>query len=164
VRIGSLVVCLLAAAAAVGCEDRENTDVKAAAASLLQTDHEFAAASLEHGAADAFRMYLDDDATMFSNGRNPVRGRESIYEIMKAGDGAYVLEWTPMEAEVARSGELGWTWGEFVVKSKGEAATEPQSWGKYVNVWKKNTAGEWKVIADIGNDSPPPGETNEGPK
>ena len=163
-RIGSLVVCLLAAAAAVGCEDRENTEVKAAAVSLLQADREFAAASLEHGAADAFRMYLDDDATMFSGGRNPVRGRESIYEIMKAGDGAYVLEWTPIEAEVARSGELGWTWGEFVVKARGEDGTESLSWGKYVNVWKKNAAGEWKVVADIGNESPPPGDTEEGTK
>jgi len=164
VHLNPLVGVLAAAVVVVGCENREKTGVKDESAQLLQADREFAAASVEHGAADAFRMYLDDNATMFSEGRNPVRGRESIYEIMKAGDGAYVLEWTPLEAEVARSGELGWTWGEFVVKARGKDGRESLSWGKYVNVWKKNTAGEWKVVADIGNESPPPGDTSEGAK
>lgn len=40
--------------------------------------------------------------------------------------------------------------------AKGGNGEESMSWGKYVNVWKKNADGEWKVVADIGNDSPPP--------
>jgi ketosteroid isomerase-like protein len=85
-----------------------------------------------------------------------VRGRDSIYELMKTGDADYVLDWTPRSAEVAQSGELGWTWGEYTVSAKSEDGVPTESWGKYVNVWRKNSAGEWKVIADIGNNSPPP--------
>ena len=40
--------------------------------------------------------------------------------------------------------------------AKGGNGEESMSWGKYVNVWKKNADGERKVVADIGNDSPPP--------
>jgi ketosteroid isomerase-like protein len=142
----------------------EGVDVKREAARLLETDREFAAASLEHGAADAFRMYLDEDAIMFSGGRHPVRGRDSIYNVMKTGGDGYVLEWTPRAADVARSGEMGWTWGEYVVSSPGDGGNRPLSWGKYVNVWRKNDAGEWKVVADIGNDSPSPDGISEESK
>jgi ketosteroid isomerase-like protein len=139
-----------------GCRPGGQIDVEAETARLLQTDRAFARASLERGAAEAFRMYLDENATMFSSGRHPVRGRNFIYEVMKPGDGAYVLRWTPREGEVAQSGEMGWTWGEYTVTTKKADGGESTSYGKYVNVWKKDGDGDWKVIADIGNDSPPP--------
>ena len=93
---------------------------------------------------------------MFSAGRYPVHGQDSIYDIMKPGQEGYVLEWTPRAADVARSGDMGWTWGEYTVTAKDGTGAQPASWGKYVNVWKKNADGEWKVVADIGNESPPP--------
>ncbi|MGD8412936.1 MAG: DUF4440 domain-containing protein [Candidatus Latescibacterota bacterium] len=157
-------IVVVAAVAVAGCIKGDEVDVKKEAARLIQTDREFAAASLKHGAADAFRMYLDERAIMFTDGRDPVRGRGSIYGIMKAGGDGYVLDWTPRAADVARSGEMGWTWGEYVVKTTGDGDNRPISWGKYVNVWKKNVAGEWKVVADIGNSSPPPDSTSEEPK
>jgi len=155
-RTRRLVLAVTTAAVVVGCSGRENTDVTRDVQRLLETDREFAAASVQHGAAEAFRLYLDEDATMFSGGRHPVHGRDSIYEIMRPGDEGYALEWTPRAADVARSGEMGWTWGEYTVTAKGDNGEESMSWGKYVNVWKKNADGEWKVVADIGNDSPPP--------
>ena len=143
------------AAAVSACSGRDGTDVTTETQRLLQTDSAFAAASLQHGAAEAFRIYLDVDATMFSSGRQPVHGRDSIYEVMKQGDEGYVLEWTPRAADVARSGEMGWTWGDYKLTATG-GGEQSVSWGKYVNVWKKDAGGEWKVVADIGNDSPPP--------
>jgi ketosteroid isomerase-like protein len=122
---------------------------------LLQTDREFAAASLTHGAAEAFRMYLHENATMFTAGRNPVRGRDTIFEVMKPGSESIVLQWAPRAGEVSASGDMGWTWGEYVVISD-EGGNETRTYGKYVNVWKKVNGGAWKVIADIGNDSPAP--------
>jgi len=143
------------AAVVSACSGRDNADTTTEEQRLLQTDRHFAAASVQHGAAEAFRMYLDEDATMFSRGRHPVHGRDAIYDIMKPGEDGYVLKWTPRAADVARSGDMGWTWGEYTLAAKGGGG-ESLSWGKYVNVWKKNADGEWKVVADIGNDSPPP--------
>jgi len=31
-------------------------------------------------------------------------------------------------------------------------------YGKYVNVWRKQKDGKWKVIVDLGNPSPPPNQ------
>lgn len=156
------IVVVLAAATVASCAQREERTEADEAARLLQTDRDFSAASLQHGAAKAFLMYLDDDATMFSDGRHPVQGREAIYRIMTRGEEGYVLQWTPQAADVARSGEMGWTWGEYELATKAGDGEPSRSWGKYVNVWKKNNAGEWKVVADIGNESPPPGGTDEG--
>jgi len=153
-----LAFVILTAFLISGCAGRGRVDMTKETDRLLQTDRDFAAASLEHGAADAFRMYLAEEATMFSDGRHPVRGRDSIYDLMKPGADGYVLEWTPRAAEVASSGDMGWTWGEYTVTVKGVEGAGEKSYGKYVNVWKKNAEGEWKVVADIGNDSPPPGE------
>jgi ketosteroid isomerase-like protein len=152
----TLVAGIIAALFVAGCAGREAIDTVKEAERLLQTDREFAAASLQHGAADAFRMFLAGDAVMFSDGRQPVHGRDSIYEIMKPGDSAYVLEWTPRSAEVAASGEMGWTWGEYIVTSKDSDGNSTKSYGKYLNVWNTDSAGNWKVVADIGNSSPSP--------
>jgi ketosteroid isomerase-like protein len=142
----------------LSCGQQRKVDVDRELERLMQTDRDFASASVKHGAAEAFRMYLHEDATMFSAGAHPTAGRESIYDRMKPSDDGYELKWTPRAGEVARSGDMGWTWGEYTVTAKNAEGAEEKSYGKYVNVWKKDTAGDWKVIVDIGNESPPPVE------
>lgn len=152
----SLVAVIIVAVILPGCAGSEAIDPVEEAEKLLQTDREFAAASLQHGAADAFRMFLAADAFMFSDGRHPVQGSDAIYEIMKPDAAAYALEWTPRGAEVAASGEIGWTWGEYTVTVRDAGENATKSYGKYLNVWKTDSDGNWKVAADIGNSSPPP--------
>jgi ketosteroid isomerase-like protein len=59
---------------------------------------------------------------------------------------------------VAKSGELGWTWGTYELHTKDADGKPVIRYGKYVNVWRKQKNGEWKVIVDLGNPSPPPGQ------
>jgi ketosteroid isomerase-like protein len=150
-------LCVAAAALTAGCAGSGSVNVEDEKARLLETDREFAAASLVHGAAEAFNMYLHDDAVMFTAGSHPVSGREAIYARMKEGDDGAELRWTPRDGDVAASGDIGWTWGEFVVVTR-EGGAESRTYGKYVNVWKKDGDGRWKVVADIGNPSPAPDE------
>jgi hypothetical protein len=69
---------------------------------------------------------------------------------------ASLLTWEPQRAEVARSGELGWTWGTYEVRPEGDLEAEPLAYGKYVNVWRTQPDRTWKVIVDTGNSSPAP--------
>lgn len=66
----------------------------------------------------------------------------------------YLLSWQPQKAEVAKSADLGWTWGKYILTSKDENGVEQKSYGKYVNIWQKQIDESWKVIVDIGNSSP----------
>jgi ketosteroid isomerase-like protein len=130
-------------------------DIAAEQQRLLATDREFAQASIGHGSAEAFRLYLAEDALMLPAGGTPITGRESIYERMSSGPTS-LLTWEPQRAEVARSGELGWTWGTYEVRPAGNLNADPVAYGKYVNVWRTQSDGSWKVIVDAGNSSPAP--------
>ncbi len=136
------------------CETK--VDIAAEKENLLQTDRDFAANSLEVGAADAFNMYLDQNAMQMPEGRYPVIGRDSIYEGMSKSKGKYTLGWSPMDGEVSSSGDMGWTWGVSVLSWKDKDGVDQQAHGKYLNVWKKQADGSWKVLVDIGNDNPTP--------
>ena len=123
---------------------------------LLQTDRQFAQSSLQFGAAEAFRLYLHEDALLLSDGSFPVRCRDDIYSRMKSGESSGVLSWEPQEAHVSRSGELGWTWGTYTLSWQDDQQQTQTEHGKYLNIWCKDEQGNWKVLVDIGNQNPPP--------
>lgn len=137
----------------IGCSGK--IDVEKEGAALLDADRQFAKASVERGAAEAFRMYLTEDALQLPAGANPIEGRENIYQGMIDMPEDAVLEWEPQGGEVARSGELGWTWGNYILSFRDSAGELKKSHGKYLNVWKKQES-QWRVLVDIGNKSPEP--------
>jgi ketosteroid isomerase-like protein len=152
-RLASVAAILLALGA---CSRGPGGDDAAETNRLLQTDREFARASVDYGMAEAFRAYLHEDAIIFRRGAQPIRGRDAIYDDLASSGGDFVLEWDPQEGKASRLGDLGWTWGVYTVSSTDSLGIPQVSYGRYVNVWKKDRAGEWKVLIDIGNPSPPP--------
>ncbi len=141
IRMTSVTVTMIMALAA--CRS-----VGSGAEELLEADQAFAQASLDHGAAEAFHRYLTPDALSLPHAQLPVTGRAAITADMQ---GDYTLAWEPQHAEVARSGELGWTWGTYSVLLPGG---EISSRGKYLNIWRKNASGQWRVAVDMGNLNP----------
>ncbi len=153
-----LLVVILAVVTTFGCGREPEVNVVEGLESLLQTDREFATMSAEKGAADAFNQYLHEDALMLPAGGFPVKGRKAIYEVMKDAPEGYVLAWAPEDGEVARSGDFGYTWGKYTSSVPDSAGVVKKNHGKYLNVWEKDSQGDWKVLVDTGNQSPPPVE------
>ncbi len=122
---------------------------------LLQTDREFSAYSALHGAAEAFKEYLVEDALQLPAGEAPIHGRDSIYEAMSKNSGSYTLSWEPQDGAVAASGDMAYTWGVYTVKVPNQDGSETTSQGKYLNVWRKTVDGQWRVLIDMGNQNPP---------
>jgi len=120
------------------------------ASPLLQTDLAFAKLSADSGAVAAFTMYLAENAVQMPSGAAPINGRKDIVAAMASGPDVK-LNWEPKHAEVAVSGELGWTWGIYEAKFMNGDGEEVSSAGKYVNVWRKQDDGSWRVIVDMGN-------------
>ena len=126
-------------------------DIEQEKADLLATDEEFAKTSLEKGAAEAFLIFLAKDAIQMNQGAPPVEGRDNIYESMKQSTVDYTLAWDPQHADVAAAGDMGWTWGWYTlsyIDSEGKAQEQK---GKYLNVWRKDEEGNWRVVVDMGN-------------
>ncbi|MGH2669664.1 MAG: hypothetical protein ACRDH5_11225, partial [bacterium] len=60
-----------------------------------------------------------------------------------------VLDWKPLAAEIAGSGDLGCT--------VGEASVQPgRSYSKYLTIWRRHRDGSWKFVMDGGNARPAP--------
>ena len=135
----------------LGCS--QSIDVEREQQILLDTDIAFADASFEKGAAEAFREFLAEDALELPDGELPLVGREAIYAALSE-DPQFDLTWQPEEAVVARSGDLGYTWGTFWSSWADENGNPVASEGKYLNIWRKEGDGRWRVIVDMGNQNP----------
>ncbi len=126
------------------------------ALSLLETDKSFSAHSVDHGMADAFFRFMAPDGFQLRPGEDPVVGPEAVKSrLSKSTD--VVLSWIPQAAEVSASRDFGYTWGIYAVDRKTPQGMIRLGTGKYLNVWKKQPDGAWRVLVDIGNEDPPPG-------
>ena len=139
--------------------------VEQASQNLLNTDKEFAQMSLDKGAGAAFEFYLTEDAMILPHNGNPVNGREIIVKAFTVNPiwDKTELAWTPEKAEVSQSGDMGWTWGKYkqTVHRKSKQSVHNHSddivtYGKYLNIWRKQIDGSWKLVVDMGNHSPEP--------
>jgi ketosteroid isomerase-like protein len=59
-------------------------------------------------------------------------------------------------SEVARSGDLGYTWGTYTIaprtviaRGRGQSQTLNVEAGFYVRVWVRERSGQWKVVLDV---------------
>ncbi len=78
-----------------------------------------------------------------------------MYRHMKKNEGKGLLSWQPQKADVAAAGDMGWTWGTYFYEAEQNGEIKKQ-YGKYINIWEKQTDGSWRVVVDIGNASPAP--------
>ncbi len=116
---------------------------------LLQTDVTFSELSEQKGRNAAFGDYAADGATLLRPYSMPVTGKDTIVNLLAIHpDSGYVLTWKPIRAQVARSGELGFTYGTYVLNRKNGNKEQ----GTYCTVWKKDKNHSWKFVLDTGNE------------
>jgi ketosteroid isomerase-like protein len=117
---------------------------------LLRADSTFAAMSVANGAKAAFLAFAADEAVTLGPPAAPMNhGRDAISATFTDFPADAVLEWAPVSADVAGSGDLGCTVGEATVTAR-------HSFSKYLTVWKRQPDGGWKFVADGGNARPAP--------
>lgn len=129
----------------------------AAREGLLKTDKEWAqvAATRE---LERILSYWMDDAVIYSPGEAPVAGKPAIRQYV--GESlkmpAFSITWTPMQAEVSRSGDLGYTTGTNAVTIPAAQGGSTTMTGRYVTIWKKASDGKWRCVVDSWSPAPPP--------
>jgi len=107
--------------------------------------------------SQGYMSYYADDAAELPNGANISQGKENIAKTMGfLDDKNNSLTWTPVYADMAASGDLGYTYGTYEFRSKDKDGKPAVSYGKYASIWKKQKDGSWKVVMDMGNSSPNP--------
>ena len=125
---------------------RTSTSPEDARASLIAAERAFSAMAGERGTREAFIANLADDGLMFVP--TAVPGREWLLADSTRFAGG-LLQWEPLWAEVAASGDFGYTFGPYSLRRS--AADTVVGRGTFVSVWKREAAGPWKVLLDLGN-------------
>jgi len=132
-----------------GCA--RSVDVEEQRMALLEVDRQWAQSTKD---LDLFMSFWAPDATAYPPAMPAVSGADAIRKTfgeMSSAPG-FALSWTPSKAEVAATGDVGYTTGTYEMTMNGTKDS-----GKYVTVWRKQPEGTWKVVEDIFNTNLPPG-------
>src|ERR1035437_1920117 len=84
---------------------------------LFDLEARFAKDVLERGGA-AFADWFAEDGVALGNGAAPNIGRVAIAKSANWDPKVYQLTWTPTDAVMGPSGDMGYTWGHFEGHSK----------------------------------------------
>jgi ketosteroid isomerase-like protein len=109
---------------------------------MVAAERAFSKLSVEKGFKESFLTYIADDGIMFRP--TPVKGKEML---AARPDPPIELVWWPSHADIARSGDLGWTTGPWERRAKG---SDQVLTGHFLTVWKKQSDGQWRWVADTG--------------
>jgi len=133
---------------------------------LYDLEARFAKDVLARGGA-AFADWFAEDGVALGNGAQPNVGRVAIAKSANWDPKVYQLTWTPTDALMGPSGDMGYTWGHFEGHSKDVNGNPVTTTGRYMTIWRKQADGQWKVVLDAGANEPvaagdccklPPGE------
>ncbi|ATL48084.1 hypothetical protein COR50_13425 [Chitinophaga caeni] len=146
----SQVLLLLLLFTALSCKQRVQRTAAGRDAlrkELMAADSSFSALSAGIGHKKAFLSYIDStDGTLIRAGKPPVKGKDALAILAATSDSGATLTWKPLFADVAASGELGYTYGTYTYNT-----TDTSIKGNYCSIWRKNNRGNWRFVVDIGN-------------
>jgi len=120
---------------------------------LFDLEARFAKDVLARGGA-AFADWFADDGVALGNGAAPLIGKVAIVKSAQWSPKDYQLTWTPTDAMMGPSGDMGYTWGHFEGRSKDSNGNPVLTSGRYMTVWRKGADGSWKVVLDAGANEP----------
>lgn len=132
-RLSLALAALLAASLATASPRADVSEVVAA-------ERAFAAAARTDGANAAFLRYSASDGLLFRPG--PTLAKDWLRDNPIP---PVPLDWWPVYAGIAASGDLGFTTGPYVAGSG-----ERQSHGWYFTIWRREGDESWRWVIDHG--------------
>jgi ketosteroid isomerase-like protein len=143
------------AADATSATEKSLAEAKAA-------DQAFSDYAQTAGMAEAFAKYMDSvDGKAIGPGQ-VIAGEAAIRDSFKNWPAELKMTWSPDMGHGSAGSDLAVTSGRWKREREGKIVAE----GRYVTVWRKNGAGEWKGVIDVGVDDPapaPPAATPDKP-
>ena len=121
---------------------------------LFKLEADFAKDVAARGGA-AFADWFAGDGVALGNGAAPLIGKVAIVKGANWTAKDYQLTWTPTDAMMGPSGDMGYTWGHFEGHSKDANGNPIATSGRYITMWRRGPDGKWKVVLDAGANDPP---------
>lgn len=122
-------------------ETLSDGDLESLRSRLVALDSAFARTAAHVGTGEAMDQLGAEDVRIQRAGQLPITGRRRTVQFLaRATD----VHWAPLGGGVARSGDLGYTWG--AVRTEPDAATPA---GYYLRVWSRQRGTGWRIVLDV---------------
>ena len=115
---------------------------------LVDAERAFVRLAAERGFRDSFHAWFADDGIAFNP--HPFNVRAALVNQPSSG-GPMGAVWSPVYGDIAEAGDLGWNTGPLVFEGRGG---QPDRHGMFFSVWKRQADGSWRVVLDVGADTP----------
>ncbi|MDP9178024.1 MAG: DUF4440 domain-containing protein [Gemmatimonadota bacterium] len=150
VRIAWALVLLVG----LGC--RSKADASRETEPLLNTDRAWAAVASAGQNADSVLAFWTEDARVAMQGAPLLRGKSAIRQMVTSSFGlpGFHITWTPENAVVAASGDLGYTTGTNEVSVPDSMGKVTKTVGRYLAVWRREPDGRWRCVEDYSSPGP----------
>jgi ketosteroid isomerase-like protein len=136
----------------VSCSEHREASPEAKASQsleLMEYERSFSSMSKDKGMKTAFIEYIDSNGVLLRPHHMPLKGAAAIDFLIQQNDGDYTLTWDPQHAVVAESGDLGFTYGVFVIHPINQ---DTSFLGTYTHIWEKQLDGKWKLLLNSVNE------------
>jgi ketosteroid isomerase-like protein len=115
----------------------------------LELESRFRETLAREGVRDGYLAVVGEHARVHRVKTFPVLGKNAIGDFF-AKQNVTLVEWEGIDGGVAASGELAYSYGRYELKPEEGKAEK----GYFTHVWKRDGAGEWKLVADVASPLP----------
>lgn len=162
----AMCLCVSFVLGVLGCNSAQQPaappDTRAAdEAAIRKADTDWSTAA-QAKQVDGWVAFYTEDTVMLPPNDKLTSGKD---DIRKAVTGLLTmpglsLHWQPTKVEVARSGDLAYSYGTYELTYNDAKGKPISDKGKYTEVWKKQSDGSWKCVLDMWSSdlpaAPPP--------
>lgn len=150
-----LFAALIATVACTPAPPPEPPDTRAADEAAIRQGSAGMLAAAQAKDADRVVSYFTDDVVVhYSNfpQQNKQQARDVWAQVM--ANAGYAIQWGPHHVEVARSGDVAVELGNYEFTQNDARGRPVVERGTYIQSWRKQADGSWKISADIAVAAP----------
>jgi uncharacterized protein (TIGR02246 family) len=135
---------------------RSSFDASLEGQNLLRRDAEWSAAAAAGTDVEKVLSYFADDAVMMEPGEPAHAGKAEIrkYVTRMLQTPGFSIRWVSEHPVFSPGGHMAYMRGTNETTMPGPGGAITRMHGRGVSIWRHESDGEWRCVADIGNDLP----------
>lgn len=139
------IVCL----SLIGCDKTTNaSDIEKWKNEIKAVEKDFNDMAQDQGLIKAFEFFAAEDGVI-RRSKKIIKGKKAIeawyQQDVRPNE---TLSWKPTFIDVSSSGDLAYTYGDFVFTSVDSTGTKKVNKGIFHTVWKRQKDGNWRYVWD----------------
>lgn len=132
----------------IACTNNQEANLEKWKAEVMETEQAFNDMAQEEGLVKAFEYYAAPNGVI-RRSKKIIKGKKAIHDwYVNDVRPNETLTWKPTFIDVSSSGDMAYTYGDFVFTSFDSTGAKKENKGIFHTVWKRQQNGEWRFVWD----------------